>query len=188
MSKCYADPVQNAPISPDAVAEYVVGRLDASRDVTLSAIRKSSYGRLLFGLMGTIFALRALLVIQGNTLREIEPHLAGVFAGTLAGIVGSLLASAGGLILDWTSLATMNRAQDFIHPHILPTLPERRIGIRIEDPVLTLIAEKSQAVAQTFSKSMQPTTTQLEQIAERFAKAPQPVTKALSDSARSVRE
>ena len=31
--------------------------------------------------MGTIFALRALLVLQGNTLQQIEPHLAGVFRG-----------------------------------------------------------------------------------------------------------
>jgi len=184
----FSDPVQNAPLSPDAAAEYVVGRLDASRDVTLSAIRYFSYAPLLFGLMGTIFALRALLVIQGNTLQQIEPHLAGVFAGTLAGIVGSLLASAGGLILDWTSLATMNRAQDFIHRHILPTLPERRIGIRIEDAVLTLIAEKSQAVAQSFSKSMQPVATQMEQIAERCGKAAEAATKALSEAARAVRE
>jgi very-short-patch-repair endonuclease len=184
----FADPVQNAPLSPDAAAEYVVGRLDASRDVTLSAIRYFSYAPLLFGLMGTIFALRALLVIQGNTLQQIEPHLAGVFAGTLAGIVGSLLASAGGLILDWTSLATMNRAQDFIHRHILPMLPERRIGIRIEDAVLTLIAEKSQAVAQSFSKSMQPVATQMEQIAERCGKAAEAATKALSEAARAVRE
>src|SRR5260370_2511357 len=110
----FADPVQNAPLSPDAAAEYVVGRLDASRDVTLSAIRYFSYAPLLFGLMGTIFALRALLVIQGNTLQQIEPHSAAGFAGTLAGIVGSLLSSAGGLIIDWSSIATMNPAQDFI--------------------------------------------------------------------------
>src|SRR5260370_30269989 len=158
----FADPVQNAPLSPDAAAEYVVGRHDASRDVTLSAIRYFSYAPLLFGLMGTIFALRALLVVQGNTLQQIQPHLAGVFAGTLAGILGSLVAAVGGLVLDWTSLSTVNRAQDFIHRHILPTLPERRIAVRIEDAVVALIAEKAQAVADSFRNSMQPVATQME--------------------------
>src|SRR6266581_1198908 len=188
LSEFFADPVHNAPLSPDAAAEYIVGRLDASRDVTLSAIRYFSYAPLLFGLMGTIFALRVLLVIQGNTLQQIEPHLAGVFAGTLAGIVGSLLASAGALILDWTSLSTMNRAQDFIHRHILPTLPERRIAIRIEDAVLALIAERAQAVAESFRNSMQPVATRMEQIAERCGKAAEAATKALSEAARAVRE
>jgi len=67
----------------------------------------------------------------------------GSIRGTLAGILGSLLAAVGGLVLDWTSLSTVNRAQDFIHRHILPTLPERRIAVRIEDAVLVLIAEKA---------------------------------------------
>src|SRR5260221_8344372 len=184
----FADPLHNAPFSPDAAAEYVVGRLEATRDVTLSAIRYFSYAPLLFGLMGTIFALRALLVIQGNTLQQIEPHLAGVFAGTLAGIVGSLVASAGGLILDWAWLSTMNRAQDFIHRHILPTLPERRIAIRIEDAVLALIAEKAQAVAESFRNSMQPVAARMEQIAERCGKAAEGAARALSEAARAVRE
>lgn len=184
----FADPVQNAPLSPDAAAEYVIGRLDATRDMTLSAIRYFSYAPLLFGLMGTIFALRALLVLQGNTLQQIEPHLAGVFAGTLAGIVGSLLASAGGVMLDWMSLSAENQAQEFIHRYILPTLPERRISIRIEDAVLALIGEKAQAVAQSFSKSMEPVATHMEEIADRCGKAAEVATKALTEAARAVRE
>jgi len=68
-------------------------------------------------------------------------------------------------VLDWTSLSTVNRAQDFIHRHILPTLPERRIAVRIEDAVLVLIAEKAQAVADSFRNSMQPVATQMEDIA-----------------------
>lgn len=124
----FVDPGRNAPLSPDAAAEYVVGRLEATRDVALSAIRYFSYAPLLFGLMGTIFALRSLLVMQGNTLQQIQPHLAGVFAGTLAGIIGALFASAGSVVLDSASLSAVNRAQDFIHRHILPTLPERRRG------------------------------------------------------------
>lgn len=152
----FIDPIANAPLSPDAAAEYVVGRLEATRDAGSSAIRYFSYAPLLFGLMGTIFALRSLLVLQGNTLQQIQPHLAGVFAGTLAGIVGALFASAGGIILDSASLSAVNRAQDFIHRHILPTLPERRVAVRIEEAVLTLIGEKAQAVAQSFSRTMQP--------------------------------
>jgi hypothetical protein len=188
LSEFFADPVVNAPLSPDAAAEYIIGRLEATRDVTLSVIRYFSYAPLLFGLMGTVFALRSLLVVQGNTLQQIEPHLAGVFAGTLAGIVGSLLAAVGGLTLDWTSLSTINRAQDFIHRHILPTLPERRIAVRIEDAVLALIAERAQAVAESFSKSMQPVAAQMAQIAERCGKAADAATKSLSEASRVVRE
>lgn len=184
----FADPVHTAPLSPDAAAEYIIGRLEATRDMTQSAIRYFSYAPLLCGLMGTIFALRALLVVQGNTLQQIQPHLAGVFAGTLAGILGSLLAAVGGLILDWTSLSTVNRAQDFIHRHILPTLPERRIAVRIEDAVLAMIAEKAQAVAQSFSNSMQPVATQMEEIAERCGKSAEAATRALSEAAGAVRE
>lgn len=184
----FADPVHSAPLSPDAAAEFVIGRLEATRDATASVIRYFSYAPLLFGLMGTIFALRALLVVQGNTLQQIEPHLAGVFAGTLAGIVGSLLASFGGLMLDWTSLMTINRAQDFVHRHILPILPERRIAVRIEDAILALIGEKAQAVAQSFGKSMEPVAAQLEQVAKRCAQAADAATKALTEAARAVRE
>jgi hypothetical protein len=188
LSEFFADPVINAPLSPDAAAEYIIGRLEATRDVTLSVIRYFSYAPLLFGLMGTVFALRSLLVVQGNTLQQIEPHLAGVFAGTLAGIVGSFLAAVGGLTLDWTSLSTINRAQDFIHRHILPILPERRIAVRIEDAVLALIAERAQAVAESFSRSIQPVATQMAQIAERCGKATDAATKSLSEAARIVRE
>ena len=162
--------------------------LEATRDMTQSVIRYFSYAPLLCGLMGTIFALRALLVVQGNTLQQIQPYLAGVFAGTLAGILGSLLAAVGGLMLDWTSLSTVNRAQDFIHRHILPTLPERRIALRIEDAVMAIIAEKAQAVADSFSNSIQPVATQMEEIAERCGKSAEAATKALAEAARAVRE
>jgi hypothetical protein len=184
----FTDPVRSAPLSPDAAAEYVLGRLEATRDAALSAIRYFSYTPLLFGLMGTIFALRALLVLQGNTLQQIQPSLAGVFAGTLAGIVGSLFASAGAVMLDWVSLSAVNRAQDFIHRHILPTLPERRIAIRIEDAVLAVIGEKAQAVAQSFSNSMQPVASHMEDIAERCGKAADVAMKSLTEAARAVHE
>src|ERR1035437_1737629 len=161
--------------------------LEATRDMTQSVIRYFSYAPLLCGLMGTIFA-GALLVVQGNTLQQIQPYLAGVFAGTLAGILGSLLAAVGGLMLDWTSLSTVNRAQDFIHRHILPTLPERRIALRIEDAVMAIIAEKAQAVADSFSNSIQPVAAQMEEIAERCGKPAEAATKALPEAARAVRE
>jgi len=188
LEEFFADPISNAPLSPDAAAEYVVGRLEATRDTASSAIRFFSYAPLLFGLMGTIFALRSLLVLQGNTLQQIQPHLAGVFAGTLAGIVGALVATAGSLILDSASLSAVNRAQDFIHRHILPTLPERRIAVRLEDAVLTMIGEKAQAVAQSFGKAIQPVATQMGQIAERCGHAAEIATKSLTEAARAVRE
>lgn len=184
----FIDPATNAPLSPDAAAEYVVGRLEATRDSALSAIRYFSYAPLLFGLMGTIFALRSLLVMQGNTLQQIQPHLAGVFAGTLAGIIGALIASAGGVVLDSVSLSAVNSAQDFIHRHILPTLPERRIAVHIEEAVLTLIGEKAQAVAHSFGKAIQPVAIQMEQIADRCSKAAEAAMKALTEAARAVRE
>ena len=184
----FVDPARNAPLSPDAAAEYVVGRLEATRDASLSVIRYFSYAPLLFGLMGTIFALRSLLVMQGNTLQQIQPHLAGVFAGTLAGIVGALFASAGGVLLDSASLSAVNCAQDFIHRNILPTLPERRVAVHIEQAVLTLIGEKAQAVAQSFGKAIQPVAIQMEQIADRCGKAAEVAMQALTEAARAVRE
>lgn len=184
----FIDPAANAPLSPDAAAEYVVGRLEATRDAALSAIRYFSYAPLLFGLMGTIFALRSLLVMQGNTLQQIQPHLAGVFAGTLAGIIGALLASAGGVVLDSASLSALNRVQDFIHHHIIPTLPERRIAVHIEEAVLTLIGEKAQAVAQSFNTAIRPVAVHMEQTADRYGKAAELAMKALTEAARAVRE
>ena len=138
--------------------------------------------------MGTIFALRSLLVTQGNTLQQIQSHLAGVFAGTLAGIVGSLFAYGGGVLLDSASLSAVNRAQDFIHRHILPMLPERRVAVHIEDAVLTLIGEKAQAVAQSFSKTMQPVAAPMGQVADRCGKAAETAVKSLTETARAVRE
>jgi hypothetical protein len=188
LSEFFADPVHIVPLSPDAAAEYIIGRLEAVRDMTQSGIRYFSYAPLLCGLMGTIFALRALLVVQGNTLQQIQPHLSGVFAGTLAGIIGSLVAAVGGIILDSMSLSTVNRAQDFIHRHILPTLPERRIAVRIEEAVLALIAAKAEAVAEGFRTSMEPVAVRMEQIAERCAKSAEAATKALSEATRAVQE
>lgn len=188
LKEFFVDPARNAPLSPDAAAEYVIGRLEATRDAASSAIRYFSYSPLLFGLMGTIFALRSLLVTQGNTLQQIQPHLAGVFAGTLAGIVGSLFASAGGVLLDSASLSAANRAQDFIHRYILPMLPERRIAVHIEEAVLTIIGEKAQAVAQSFSKTMQPVAAQMEQVADRCGKAAETAMKSLTEAARAVRD
>src|SRR5579872_6138215 len=65
LGEFFADPAHTAPLSPDAAAEYIIGRLEATRDMTQSVIRYFSYAPLLCGLMGTIFALRALLVVQG---------------------------------------------------------------------------------------------------------------------------
>lgn len=188
LGEFFADPVHNAPLSPDAAAEYVIGRLEVHRDVTQSVIRYFAYAPLLFGLMGTILALRALLVVSGETLQQIQPQLAGVFAGTLGGIVGSVVAAVGGLILDATAFSTINRAQDFIHRHILPTLPERRIAVRIEDAVLALIAERARAVAESFGSAMQPVAMRMGQVAERCAKAAEEATKAFSEAVRALHE
>lgn len=184
----FEDPTHTAPLSPDAAAEYIIGRLEAARDLTQSGIRYFSYAPLLCGLMGTIFALRTLLVVQGNTLQQIQPHLAGVFAGTMAGILGSLIAAIGALMLDWTSLSTVNRAQNFVHRHIIPTLPERRIAVRIEDAILAMIAEKAQAVADNFKTSIAPVAMQMEKIAERCGESADLATKALSEATKAVRE
>src|SRR6266511_2611727 len=90
LGEFFRDPLHSAPLSPDAASEYVTARLDAEHDVTNSIVRYFSYAPLLLGLMGTTFALRTLLVTSRDTLQEIQPQLSGVFAGTLAGIAGSL--------------------------------------------------------------------------------------------------
>ena len=192
LSQCldefFADPLHAAPLSPDAASEYITGRLDSQQDMTQAVIRYFSYAPLLLGLMGTTLALRTLLVTGGNTLQEIQPQLSGVFAGTLAGIVGSLVAAVGGLFLDRVALSTSNRAQDFIYRYILPMLPERRIAIRIEEAVLTTIGERAQAVVEGFRIALQPVVTQLEEIAVRCGKAAEVATAGLSEAAHVLRE
>jgi uncharacterized coiled-coil DUF342 family protein len=183
-----ADPLHSAPLSPDAASEYVTGRLDAEHELAQSVVRYFSYAPLLLGLMGTTLALRALLVTGGNTLQQIQPLLSGVFAGTLGGIAGSLVAAVGGLLLDRVALSTSNLAQDFIHRFILPMLPERRIALRIEEAVLTVIAERAQAVAEAFRSAMQPVANQMEEVAVRCSRAAEAATGALSEAARAVRE
>ncbi len=184
----FTDPLHFAPLSPDAASEYVTSRLDADHDVTHFILRYFAYAPLLLGLMGTTFALRTLLVTSGDTLQEIQPQLSGVFAGTLAGIGGSLLAAVGGLVVDRVALTTANRAQDFIHHFIIPTLPERRIAIRIEDAVLAVIAERAQAVVESFRMALLPVVNELEAVADRCGKAAEAATDAFSEAARAVRE
>jgi hypothetical protein len=188
LGEFFADPTSNAPLSPDAAAEFVVGRLDAQREATQSVIRYFSYAPLLFGLMGTILSLRALLVDSGDTLQQIQPQLAGVFAGTLAGIAGSLISAVGGLILDTVSLSSLNCAQDFAHRYILPTLPERRIALRIEDAVLAVITERTKTVADNFNSSLQPVVSHLQQVAQQSGDAAVAATNAFSQAARAVKE
>jgi len=188
LGEFFADPLSSAPLSPDAASEYVTGRLDAEHELTQSAIRYFSYAPLLLGLMGTTLSLRYLLTTGGKSLQEIQPLLSGVFAGTLGGIAGSLIAAVGGLVLDRVALSSSNQAQDFVHRFILPLLPERRIAVRIEDAVLGLIAERAQAVAETFRNAMTPVATQMEEVATRSAKAAEEASKAFSEAARALRE
>ena len=188
LGEFFKDPVRNAPLSADAAAEFVIGRLEAQRDVVQSVIRYFSYAPLLLGLMGTIFSLRALLVDSGNTLQQIQPQLAGVFAGTLAGIIGSLVAALGALLLDYATQSTINQTQDFVHRHIIPTLPERRISIRIEDAVLALIAERTRVVAESFNNALRPVATQMAEIASRCSKAAESATEAFTQATRALRE
>lgn len=192
LSQClgefFADPLHAAPLSPDAASEYTTGRIDAQHDVTQGIGRYSAYAPLLLGLMGTTLALKTLLVTGGSTLQEIQPQLSGVFAGTLAGIGGALIAAVGGLFLDRVALSTSNRAQDFIHRHILPTLPERRIAIRIEEAVLTAIGERAQAVVENFRLALLPLTREVEDVAVRCAKAADVAATTLAEAARAVRE
>jgi len=184
----FADPLASAPLSPDAASEYVTGRLDAERDATLSRVRFFAYAPLLIGLMGTITGLRSLLVGTGRTLQDIEPLLSGVFAGTLGGIAGSLMAAFGSLILDKVALDVSNQAQDFIHRYIIPSLPERRIAVRIEEAVLELVAERTQAVVAEFRNSMIPVAAELEEVAARCSKSAEAATGAFSEAHRALRE
>ena len=184
----FADPINVAPLSPDAASAYVASRLDAQHELTQSIIRYFSYAPLLLGLMGTIFALRQLLVESGQTLQEIQPHLSGVFAGTLAGVAASLAVAFGGLLLDRAALGTANKAQTFIHRFILPLLPERRIAVRIEEAVLAIIAERAHVVAEAFRQSLLPVATQLEGVAQSSGSAAEMASTAFSEAARAVRE
>jgi exonuclease VII small subunit len=183
----FADPL-SMPLSPDAASEYVTGRLDAEREMTQSIMRYFSYAPLLFGLMGTILGLKSLLVTSGKSLQDIEPLLSGVFAGTLGGIIGSLIAAIGGLWLDRVALSSGNQAQDFAHRFIIPQLPERRIAVSIEDAVLKLIAERAQAVATTFRNAMSPVAAQFQEVAIRCGQAAEAATNAFGEASDALRE
>jgi hypothetical protein len=183
------NPLVQSVVSPDAAAEFVAERLETQHDFFQSLVRFFAYAPLLFGLMGTIFALRGLLVDTGTaTLQQIQPALSGVFAGTLAGIMGSLMAAFGGVCLDATARRVNNRAQDFVHARILPSIPERRIAVQIEDAILERIGEKAEGVARVLERALIPLAARLTESAERSAQAAQQATAAFTAAERVLRD
>jgi hypothetical protein len=182
------NPAAQSALSPDAAAEFVADRLENQHQAFHSLVRFFAYAPLLFGLMGTILALRGLLVDSGKTLQEIQPELAGVFSGTLAGIVGSLVSATGGLLLNAVVRRVNNSVQDFIHLQILPEIPERRIALRIEEAVLERIGEKAQAVVGKMEQALQPLAKSLRESAEGATAAAGAATNAFGIAARAVKE
>ena len=183
-----ASPIGRSVLSPDAAAEFVGERLDAQQEFLQSVVRFFSYTPLLCGLMGTILALRGLLVDSGRTLQEIQPDLAGVFGGTLAGIVGSLLAAVGSVVLDAVVRRVNIRAQDLINLRVLPEIPDRRISIQIEEAILERIGAKAEGVAAALKDALQPLATTLTSTAETATKAAASASDAFTTAARAVRE
>lgn len=184
----FEDPLRYAPLSPDAVSDYVADRLDGHQHSTQAVIRYLAYAPLLIGLLGTTLSLRQLLGTGGRTLQDIQPLLGGVFAGTLAGILGSLMAAVGGLAVDRTAGTLGKKTQDFVHRYIIPNLPERRVAIRIEETVMELIAERTQAVVESVRAALVPLAEEMSGIALRCADAAEAATLAFGQAARAVKD
>jgi cellobiose-specific phosphotransferase system component IIA len=138
--------------------------------------------------MGTILSLKGLLVDSGKTLQDIQPELGGAFVGTLAGILGSLVATFGGLILDRSARGAIQRVEDYVRTQILPLLPEQRIAVRIEEAVLERIAEKAQFAVDRFRIALEPLSTSLAESATKSAEAAAEATSAFTQAVRAVRE
>lgn len=181
-------PASRTVLSPDAAAEFVRDRLQGQEQFFQTVLRFFAYSPLLFGLMGTISALRGLLVDSGQSLQEIQPDLAGVFGGTLAGIVGSLVATVGMVSVEAVSRRVNIRAQDFFHLCVLPEIPDRAISVHIEDAILERIGAKAEAVAQTLQAALGPLATSLSTNAAQATEAAIAATATFGAAASVVEE
>lgn len=159
-------------LSPDAAWEFVSARLQSHCESRRAVIRFLAYVPLLLGLCGTMLGLSQLLPKLGLQMEDAtRVHLAGVFLGTLFGIIGSVLAGLGGLIFGSTSEWVMQRLESTIHDHLLPRIPEQRVGVKIEEGIAKLIGEKAESVAVAFRAALAPVAKRLEESATASANA-----------------
>lgn len=167
-----ADKAARNTLSHDAVWDLVTTRLHMDFDARRATVRFLAYLPLLIGLAATMLGLAGMIDQLGREMSgAIRANLRGVFLGTLSGIVGSAIVGSSGLVLAATGRHALRRVEQYLYQHVLPTLPERRVALQIEEAVIQVIAERSQTVVNTMRTTLQPLATSLERSASESAKA-----------------
>jgi predicted nucleic acid-binding Zn-ribbon protein len=170
-------------LSPDAAWDFINARLHAHGESRRAVLRYLAYVPLLLGLCGTILGLAALVPRLGlDMATEAREALSGAFAGTLFGIVGSILASLGTLVFGVAFAQSSRAVEEYVHDRILPEIPERRIGVKIEEAMVAHISARAEAVAVAFEESLRPVATALEGSARSSADAAAQATEAFKQS------
>jgi chromosome segregation ATPase len=176
-------------LSPDAVWEFVTSRLHFDFESHRAQIRFLGYLPLLIGLAATMLGLAGLIDRLGLGMSsDVRNSLRGVFLGTLVGIGGSAIVGLAGLVLSSAGRRTIAAVEDYLHARLLPAMPERRIGVRVEEAVMSVIAERSQAVIDHFRDALQPVATELSTAATQSSLAATTATEAFDHAVAVLRD
>jgi hypothetical protein len=178
-------------LSPDAADAAIRGRLESLLDSRASVVRFLAYAPLLLGLCGTILGLASLLqALTGgqDRMSEAGQGLAAVFVGTLLGIVGSLAAGTGGVLLSRSAERLLARAEGYVHTFVLPSIVERKIQIRIEEAVLETLTARTHSAVSLFAEALQPLAKSLLDSAAGAAQAAERSAEAFDVATRALRQ
>jgi hypothetical protein len=169
---CLADFVTTDPrrsqLSADTVALLAVDALEGVSHAQTDGLRYWSYTPLLAGLCGTVIGLIALLRSDPDTMQQ---HLGGVLFGTLTGIGASLVASSTVSWLDGAADATRRAVARLVFQRLLPTIPERKIALAVEEQLLEIIADRSKMLVDDLGRQLTPLAEALGEQAQRSADA-----------------
>jgi hypothetical protein len=181
LSKCLRDILGSEPsrttLSPDAVAILGTEALENASQALTDRLRFLSYTPLLLGLCGTVVGLMFLLRADPDAMQQ---HLAGVLIGTLSGVAASLVASVAVAWLEMNVLVTKRAASELLFSKLLPSLPEKKIAIAVEEHLLEIIAQRSHALVSDLSVMLTPLSKSLGDNAQRSAEASERTAKAFA--------
>lgn len=176
-------------LSPDAVWEFVTSRLHFEFESHRAQVRFLAYLPLLIGLAATMLGLAGLIDRLGLGMStDVRNSLRGVFLGTLVGIAGSATVGFAGLVLSSAGRRAIAAVEHYVHGWLLPAMPERRIGVRVEEAVLSVIAERSQAVVQQFQDALLPLAGELTTAATKSSAAATTATEAFDHAVAALRD
>jgi hypothetical protein len=179
-----AGPAPQTMLSPDAVWELVTTRLHGDVESTRSLVRFFGYLPLLVGLAATMLGLAGLIDQIGLGMSAgVRASLRGVFLGTLAGIAGSAIVGFSGIFLAASARRMTMAVERYLHGSLLPAMPERRIGVQIEEAIIGVIAERTELVVAQFRDALQPIAAELSTAAIQSSKAATSATGAFDHAA-----